>query len=114
MPATWKDRLSPTAVSLVSRGWVINEVESRGVDPQRHPTLIDDLVAYEPERRHGLRNAFIFWVSVLGAALLAGAIGLPRWSGFVAALLIFVWIARELAVRALRWRLDQLLAEMPR
>ncbi len=108
---SWPDRLTPTAVGLVSRAWVVDEVASRGVDRQRQAALIDELVGYEPPRRHGLRNNFIFWFGALGAALLARAIGLPGWSGFVAALLIFVWIARELAVRALRWRLDQLLAE---
>lgn len=111
MPSTWKDRLSPTAAGLVSRAWVINEVESRGVDPPHQLALVDELVGYEPPRRHGLRNNFIFWVSALGAAMLANAVGLPGWSGFIVALLLFVWIARMLAVRTLRWRLDQLLAD---
>ncbi len=109
MPRT--DRITPTAVVLVSRAWVVSEVASRGVDQQRQAALVDELVGYEPPRRNGLRNNFIFWLCALGAALLARAVGLPGWSGFVAALLIFGWIARELAVRALRWRLDQLLAD---
>lgn len=110
MPATWMDRLSPTAAGLVSRAWVIDEVESRGVDPQHQSALVDELVVYEPPRRHGLRNNFIFWVGALGAGMLTNAVGLPGWSGFVAALLFFVWIGRQLAVRALRWRLDKLIA----
>ncbi len=107
----WPDRLTPTAVMLVSRAWVVSEVASRGVDPQRHAALIDELVGYEPPRKNGLRNNFIFWIFALSAASASRAVGLPGWSGFVAALLIFIWIARELAVRALRWRLDQLLTD---
>ena len=111
---SWPDRLTPTAVWLVSRAWVVNEVASRGVDPQRQATLIDELVVYEPPRQHGLRNSFIFWIVAIGAAGLAGAIGFPKWTGFAVALLFFLWVARELAVRTLRWRLDQLLAEPQR
>jgi hypothetical protein len=111
MPSTWKDRLSPTAVGLVSRAWVIDQVESRGVDPQRRDVLIDELVGYEPPRTHGLRNNLIFWIGAFGAAMIARAIDLPGWLGFAAALVFFIWIGRELAVRALRWRLDRLLTE---
>ncbi len=111
---SWPDRLTPTAVWLVSRAWVVDEVASRGVDPQRQAALVDDLLVYEPPRRHGLRNSFIFWVVAFAAAGLAGAIGLPKWTGFAVALLFFVWVARELAVRALRWRLDQLLSDTER
>ncbi len=110
----WPDRLTPTAVWLVSRAWVVDEVASRGVDPQQQAVLIDELVVYEPRRRHGLRNSVIFWLVVITAVSLAGAIGLPRWTGFAVALLFFVWVARELAVRALRWRLDQLLTDTQR
>lgn len=107
----WPDRLTPTAVWLVSRAWIIDEVASRGVDPQRRAALVDELVVYEPQRQHDLRNTFIYWLVVIAASMLAGAIGLPRWTGFAVAVLFFVWVARELAVRALRWRLDQLLAD---
>ncbi|MGH6608999.1 MAG: hypothetical protein ACRECQ_01960 [Burkholderiaceae bacterium] len=105
--------MSPTAAGLVSRAWVIDEVESRNVDVQRRAALIDELVGYEPPRRHGLRNSFIFWIGVFGASMLATAIGIPGWVGFVIALLFFIWVARELAVRALRWRLDQMLDAPP-
>jgi hypothetical protein len=44
-------------------------------------------------------------------AALAGTLGAPPWTGFVVALLLFMLLARALAVRALRWRLAQLLAE---
>jgi hypothetical protein len=106
----WRDRLTPTAVGTVSRAWVMREVATRVADESRRARLVDELVSYEPPRRHGLRNNFIFWVGVLTAAALSRFVGLPGWTGFVAALLGFLWIARELAVRALRWRLDQLLA----
>ena len=107
----WPDRLTPIAVWLVSRAWVIDEVASRGIDPERQAALVDELVVYEPQRKHGLRNTFIYWLVVIASSVLAGAIGLPKWTGFAAALLFFVWVARELAVRTLRWRLDQLLAK---
>lgn len=106
----WRDRLTPTAVGTVSRAWVMREVAGRVGDESRGARLVNELVAYEPPRRHGLRNTFIFWIGVLAAAALARLVGLPGWTGFVAALLGFLWVARELAVRALRWRLDQLLA----
>lgn len=105
----WPDRLTPTAAGLVSRAWVVEEVAARGVDPQRRAALVDELVGYQPQRRHGLRNNFIFWASAFSAAMLSSAAGLPGWTGFVVVLLLFVWIARMLAVRALRWRLDQLM-----
>lgn len=108
MPATARDRFTPTAVGLVSRGWVIEQVEQRVADPARRAALIDDLVGFEPPRRHGLRNMFLFWLAAIAASVLAGEVGLPRWSGFVAALLAFAWLARSLATRALLWRLDQL------
>lgn len=108
---SWPDRLTPVAVWLVSRAWVVDEVASRGVDPQQQAALVDELVVYQPPRRHGLRNTVIFWLVVIASVSLAGAIGLPRWTGFAVALLFFVWVARELAVRGLRWRLDQLLTD---
>jgi hypothetical protein len=109
MPARTQDRFTPTAVGLVSRAWVIEEVERRVPDAGRHAALIDELVGYEPPRQHALRNMFLFWVSAIALSALVGALGLPRWSGFVAVVVLFAWLARLLAVRALRWRLDQLL-----
>jgi hypothetical protein len=41
----------------------------------------------------------------------ADAIGLPGWVGFVAALLVFAGIGHELAKRALRWRLGDLMRQ---
>jgi hypothetical protein len=103
----WQDRLTPTAAGLVSRAWVVDAVDAAGIDPRERQRVIDDLVSFEPPRRHGIRNTFIFWAGVIGAAMGATAIGLPGWIGFVAALLCFAWVGRELTVRALRWRLDQ-------
>jgi hypothetical protein len=37
-------------------------------------------------------------------------VDLPRWSGFAAAVVLFAWLARLLAIKALRWHLDRLLA----
>ena len=111
MPTELRDRFTPTAVGLVSRAWVIEEVEGRVSDPALRPALIDELVGYEPPRQHALRNMFLFWLTAISASALAGALDLPRWTGFVAALVLFAWLARLLAVKALRWRLDRLLAE---
>jgi hypothetical protein len=71
--------------------------------------LIDELVGYEPPRQHALRNMFLFWAVAISASALAGALGLPRWSGFAVVVVLFAWLARLLAIKALRWRLDQLL-----
>ena len=111
MPTELRDRFTPTAVGLVSRAWVIEEVESRVSDPTLRPGLIDELVGYEPPRQHALRNMFLFWATAIAASALAGGLGLPRWWGFVAAVVLFAWLARLLAVKALRWRLDRLLAD---
>lgn len=113
MPALPQDRFTPTAVGLVSRAWVIGEVERRAADAGRHAALVEELVGYEPPRQHALRNMFLFWAIAIAASALAGALGLPRWSGFVAVVLLFAWLARVLAVKALRWRLDQLLGTAP-
>lgn len=118
MHSHWRDRITPTAVGLVSRAWVIAEVERAadraGIrDAATRAGLVEALVGYEPPRTHGIRNNAIVWIGLIGGAMLAGAIGLPAWTGFVAALAGFVVIARELAVRALRWRLEQLLAAVP-
>ena len=111
MPTGLRDRLTPTAVGLVSRAWVVEEIEARVADPTIRPALVDELVGYEPPRRHALRNMFLFWLTAIAASALAGALDVPRWTGFVVAVALFVWLARLLAVRALRWRLDQLLRE---
>jgi hypothetical protein len=110
VPAAWNERFTPTAVGLVSRAWVIEEVERRTTDPATRAAWVDDLIAYQPPRRHGLRNMFLFWLVAIGASMLAGAVDLPRWLGFVVAVAVFAWVARELATRALKWRLDQLAA----
>jgi hypothetical protein len=107
----WIDRLTPTAVLLVSRAWVLREVGALpSIDDARRAGLVDELIGYEPERRHGLRNNFIAWLIMLGGTGLAGLVGAAPWLGFAAGLLIVLMLARELAVRALRWRLAQLIA----
>jgi len=106
----WIDRLTPTAVLLVSRAWVLREVGALpGIDDARRAELADELIGYEPERRHGLRNNFIAWLIMLGGTGLARLVGAAPWLGFIAGLLIVLMLARELAVRALRWRLAQLI-----
>lgn len=109
MPTQTRDRFTPTAVGLVSRAWVVQEVERREPDSARHAALIEDLVGFEPPRHHALRNMFVFWALAIGASGLADVVGLPKWSGFIAVVVLFAWFARLLAVKALRWRLDQLL-----
>jgi len=116
MHTIWRDRITPTAVGLVSRAWVIAEVERAAdragiADAAARARLVEALVGYEPPREHGIRNNAIVWVGLIGGAMLADAIGLPAWTGFAAALAVLLLIARELAVRTLRWRLAQLLAE---
>jgi hypothetical protein len=103
MAARLQDRYTPTAVGLVSRAWVIEEVERRSGDPARRAALIDELVGYEPPRQHALRNMFLFWAVAISASALAGALGLPRWSGFAVVVVLFAWLARLLAIKALRW-----------
>jgi hypothetical protein len=105
----WIDRVTPTAVLLISRAWVLREVAAvPGLDDFQRARLSDELISYEPERRHGLRNNFIAWLIMLGGVGLAELIGAAHWIGFVAGLLVVLLLARELAVRALRWRLAQL------
>jgi hypothetical protein len=113
MPIGLRDRFTPTAVGLVSRAWVVKEVEGRVSDPTLRPALIEDLVGYEPPRQHALRNMFLFWLTAIAASALAGALDVPRWTGFVVAVALFAWLARLLAVKALRWRLDRLLQGAP-
>lgn len=115
MRITWRDRLTPTAVGLVSHAWVIAEVERAAdragiTDAAARSRLVQALVEYEPPRTHGIRNNAIVWIGSIGSAMAAAAMGLPGWTGFVAALAGFALIARALAVRALRWRLEQLLS----
>jgi hypothetical protein len=103
------DRLTPTAVLLVSRAWVLREVAALpALDDARRAELVEALIGYEPERRHGLRNNFIAWLIMLGGTGLARLAEVPPWVGFVAGLLIVLLLARQLAVRTLRWRLLQL------
>lgn len=110
MQVEWSDRFTPAAAGLVSRAWIIRAVGRHAPDPVTRARWTDLLLTYEPPRRHALRNNFVFWLTAIGASALAGALGLPPWSGFVAVVLLFLWLARVLAVRALEWRLQQLIA----
>jgi hypothetical protein len=108
-PIRWTDRLTPTAVLLVSRAWVMREVAAlAGLSEARRAELVDQLIAYEPERRHGLRNNFIAWILMLGGTGVARLAGAAPWIGFIGGLLAVLLLARMLAVRALRWKLAQL------
>lgn len=112
MRITWRERLTPTAIGLVSRAWVIERVARvDDVDDKTRGEWIEALCAYEPQRETGMRNRMIFWVGAIGAAMLAQSIGLPGWTGFVIAVVGFLLLARRLATRTLAWRLDQLRAE---
>jgi hypothetical protein len=112
MQITWRERLTPTAIGLVSRAWVIERVARiDGVDEKTRGEWIETLCTYEPQREKWMRNRMIFWVGAIGAAMLAQGIGLPGWVGFVIALAGFMLLARRLATRTLDWRLDQLRAE---
>lgn len=108
----WIDHVTPTAALLVSRAWVLREVAAvPGLTPARRAALVEALIAYEPERRHGLRNNFIAWMLMLGGTGVARLVGIAPWLGFVAGLLVVLWLARLLTERALRWKLAQLVAE---
>ena len=108
------DRLTPPAVLLVSRAWVLREVGAvPGLDEARREALVDELIAWEPERRHGLRNNFIAWLLMLGGTGVARLVGVEPWIGFVAGLLLVLLLARQLAVRALRWKLAELTGAPP-
>ena len=110
--ARWFDYLSPTAVGLVSVAWVRREVaRAQPPDDAAAARWVDALIEYQPPRRHGLRNNFIVWLGLLGGALIARGLGAAGWVGFGAMLLVFLWVARVLMVRALRWRLGQLVRE---
>lgn len=107
-PIRFVDHITPTAVMVVSRAWVLREVWALpGLEDARRAELVDELVAYEPERRHGLRNNFIAWIIMLGGTGAARLVNIAPWLGFVVGLLVVLLLARELAVRALRWRLAQ-------
>jgi uncharacterized membrane protein YcfT len=106
------DRFTPTAVGVVSRAWVIAAVmRVPSLSDAQRRQLVEQLCTYQPPRRHGLRDNFIAWVILLGGAMLFNAFDLPGWIGFVLGLVLLTALARTLAVRALRWRLDRLLVE---
>ncbi len=97
---------------LVSRGWVMREVE-RVPDLNRaeRNQLVDTLCAWEPPRTNSLRTHVIVWMSMLGMAMLFGALELPGWLGFLIAMGGLIAVARALVVRQMRWKLGQLLRE---
>ena len=110
LPIRAVDFATPTAVLLVSRAWVLREVNTvTGIDAARRAELADALCAYEPERRNGLRNNFIAWIIMLGGSALAPLASLPAWLGFASGVLVVLALARALATRTLRWRLAQLI-----
>jgi hypothetical protein len=106
MQPTLLDRLTPTAVGLVSRAWVLREVAAvPGLDAGARRRLVDVLIAYQPPRRQPIRDNAIAWAVLLGGAMLFNALDLPGWIGFLLALVALTAVARALATRALRWRL---------
>jgi hypothetical protein len=110
--AKLKHHLAPTASMLVSRGWVMQEVERvPELNRAERNQLVDTLCAWEPPRNNSLRSNFIAWMCMLGVAMLFGAVGLPGWLGFVIAMTGLIAVARALVVRQMRWKLDQLLRE---
>lgn len=112
MTPTLADRFTPTAVGVVSRAWVIDAVlRVPSLSDAQRRQLVEQLCTYQPPRRHGLRDNFIAWMILLGGAMLFNALDLPGWIGFVLGLVLLTALARTLAVKALRWRLERLLAE---
>lgn len=110
MAPTLVDRISPTEVGVVSRAWVIGEVmRVPALSDARRRQLVDQVCGYQPPRKHGLRDNFIAWLVLLGGAALFNALDLPGWIGFVIGLVVLTALARVLAVKALRWQLQQLL-----
>lgn len=106
MQPTLLDRLTPTAVGVVSRAWVLREVAAvPGLDAAARRRLVDVLSAYQPPRRQPMRDNALAWAVLLGGAMLFNALDLPGWIGFVLALVALTAVARVLATRALRWRL---------
>jgi len=109
---TLLDRITPVAVGVVSRAWVLREVAALpGLDAAARSRLVDALSEYQPPRRQPMRDNAIAWAVLLGGAMLFNALDLPGWIGFVLALLALTAVARVLAVRALRWRMAQWLDE---
>jgi hypothetical protein len=109
---TLADRFTPTAVGVVSRAWVIDAVlRVPSLSDAQRRQLVEQLCTYQPPRTHGLRDNFIAWMILLGGAMLFNAFDLPGWIGFVLGLVLLTALARTLAVKALRWRLERLLAE---
>lgn len=112
MTPTPLDHLTPTAVGVVSRAWVLREVNALpSMSAAQRKQLVDQLCDYQPPRRHGMRNMFVAWCVLLGGAMLFNALELPGWIGFVLGLVLLTALARVLAVKALRWRLAQLLQQ---
>ncbi|MDZ7651540.1 MAG: hypothetical protein U5L03_02670 [Burkholderiaceae bacterium] len=112
MTPTLGDRFTPTAVGVVSRAWVIGEVmRVPALSDARRRQLVDQVCDYQPPRKYGLRDNFIAWLILLGGAALFNTLDLPGWIGFVIGLAVLTALARVLAVKALRWRLQRLLAE---
>jgi hypothetical protein len=112
MQPTLLDRLTPIAVGVVSRAWVLREVAAvPGLDAAARSRLVDALSEYQPPRRQPMRDNFIAWAVLLGGAMLFNALDLPGWIGFVLGLVALTAVARLLAVRALRWRMAQWLDE---
>lgn len=110
MTPTLLDRVTPAAVGLVSRAWVLREVAAvPGLSAARRTQLVDQLCSYQPPRKHGLRDNFIAWLVMLSGAMVFNWLDLPGWIGFVIALIGLLVIARVLMLRALRWRLQRLL-----
>jgi hypothetical protein len=112
MTPTWRDRITPTAAGLVSRAWVITLVAQTDLAAHEQQRLVDTLCEYEAPRRHAMRNNLIFWMGCFALAMLSTALGLPGWLGFGVGTLGFLAVARTLADRTLRWRLDRLLQAM--
>jgi hypothetical protein len=109
---TLLDRITPVAVGVVSRAWVLREVAAvPALDAAARSRLVDALSEYQPPRRQPMRDNAIAWVVLLGGAMLFNALDLPGWFGFVLALMALTAVARVLAVRALRWRMAQWLDE---
>jgi Flp pilus assembly protein TadB len=110
MAPTLLDRVTPTAVGLVSRAWVLREVAAvPDLSAARRAEIVDQLCSYQPPRKHGLRDNFIAWMVMLGGAMVFNWLGLPGWLGFLLGLAGLVAVARVLMLRVLRWRLAQLL-----
>jgi hypothetical protein len=87
MSPTLIDRLTPTAVGLVSRAWVLREVAAvPGLDAGARRRLVDVLSAYQPPRRQPMRDNAIAWAVLLNRAAMVcrrtrgNAAAAARWS----------------------------------